>query len=71
MKLSYFPETDTLYIELAQGQGADAAEIGEGIVGDFDADGRLVGLEIEHASTRVDVTRLKTDGLPIAKLLAA
>lgn len=71
MKLSYFPDTDTLYIELSAGPGHDAAEIGEGIVADFASDGRMIGIEIEHASAKVDVTRLETLGLPIAQSLAA
>lgn len=71
MKLSYFAETDTLYVELASGTASDGAEISDGVVADYDGEGRLLGLEIEHASTRIDVTRLETIGLPIAHLLAA
>lgn len=71
MKLSYFPDTDTLYIEFATGEGHDAIEIGDGVVADFTSDGRMIGIEVEHASAKVDVTRLETTGLPIAQLLAA
>ena len=71
MKLSYFAETDTLYAERATGEALDGAEITDGIVAEFDRDGRLLGLEIDHASTRLDVARLETVGLPIATLLAA
>lgn len=71
MKLSYFAETDTLYVELTVGTAAEAEEISAGVVADYDSEGRLLGLEFEHASTRLDVTRLETVGLPIAQLLAA
>ena len=71
MKLSFYPETDTLYIELATGVAVDATEVSDGVVADFDAGGRLLGLEIEGASARVDVQRLELTGLPIARLLAA
>ena len=71
MKLSYFADTDTLYVELATGAARDGQEISEGVVADYDEAGRLLGLEIEQASTRLDVTRLETVGLPIAQLLAA
>lgn len=71
MKLSYFADTDTLYVELASGTASDGAEITEGVVADYDGQGRLLGLEIEQASKRIDVTRLETVGLPIAQLLAA
>lgn len=71
MKLSYFPDTDTLYIELATGTSVDATEVSDGVVVDYDGEGRIIGIEIEQASTRVDVKRLETSGLPIAQLLAA
>lgn len=71
MKLSYFAETDTLYVELAVGAAVEAEEISAGVVADYDSEGRLLGLEFEQASTRLDVTRLETVGLPIAQLLAA
>lgn len=71
MKLSYFADTDTLYVELAAGESRASEEISDGVVADYDGEGRLLGLEIEHASTRIDVTRLETVGLPIGQLLAA
>lgn len=66
MKLSYFADTDTLYVQLASGDASDGAEISDGVVADYDAAGRLLGLEIEQASTRLDITRLDTSGLPVA-----
>ena len=55
MELSCRADTDTLYVELSARPGVDAAEISDGVVADFDAEGRLVGLWIEQASSRVDV----------------
>ncbi len=46
MKIEYFPETDSLYIELADCPGADTREIEEGIVLDIDENGKAVGLDI-------------------------
>ena len=43
MKLHYYPETDSLYIELAIAPGTEVREIVEGLVADFDADGNVVG----------------------------
>ena len=71
MKLSYFADTDTLYVELAAGTSAESEEISDGVVADYGGEGQLLGLEIEHASRRIDVTRLETVGLPIGRLLAA
>lgn len=66
MKLHYDNETDSLYIELSPAPGADAREIADGLVADFDADGNLVGLDIQHARAKLDLTTLDAPGLPLA-----
>lgn len=45
MKLHYYPETDSLYVELASTPSAEAREIVEGLIADFDANGNVVGLD--------------------------
>ncbi len=64
MKLNYFPETDSLYIELADRPGADAEEIRPGIVLDLDAAGAVVGIDIERASQVLDLSSVVTTNLP-------
>jgi uncharacterized protein YuzE len=64
MKLQYYPETDSLYIELAAAAGAQAREIVEGLVADFDAAGNIVGLDIDHASRKLDLSKIETIALP-------
>ena len=64
MKLQYFPETDSLYIELADRPGADAEEIRPGIVLDLDEAGVPVGIDIERASLLLDLSRVDTTNLP-------
>jgi uncharacterized protein YuzE len=64
MKLHYYPETDSLYIELTSAPGAEAREIVEGLVVDFDANGNVVGLDIDHASRKLDLSRIETIALP-------
>jgi uncharacterized protein YuzE len=59
MKLHYYPDTDSLYIELSPGSAADSREVAKGVVLDFGADGRLVGIDVDHASDKVDLSRLK------------
>ena len=66
MKLHYYPETDSLYIELTSAPGAEAREIVEGLVVDLDADGNVVGLDIDHASRKLDLTKVETIALPPA-----
>jgi uncharacterized protein YuzE len=64
MKLHYYPETDSLYIELKSGPGAEAREIVEGLVVDFDANGEVVGFDIDHASRKLDLSKVETVALP-------
>jgi uncharacterized protein YuzE len=66
MKLHYYPETDSLYIELMKTPGAEAREIVEGLVVDFDAAGNVVGFDIDHASRKLDLSKVETVALPPA-----
>jgi uncharacterized protein YuzE len=66
MKLRYYPETDSLYIELNGAPGAEAREIVEGLVVDLDANGDVVGFDIEHASRKLDLSKVETIALPPA-----
>ena len=64
MKLSYHADTDSLYIDLASRPSAVSREISEGVVLDYDSDGRLVGIDIDNASTKVDLDKLILSSLP-------
>jgi uncharacterized protein YuzE len=66
MKLHYYPETDSLYIELKSTPGAEAREIVEGLVVDLDANGDVVGFDIDHASRKLDLSKVETIALPPA-----
>ena len=68
MKLRYYPETDSLYLDLSERVSADSREIAPGVVLDFDAAGRLVGIDIDHASQIVDLSRLEAEQLPISSV---
>ncbi len=71
MKLHYYPETDSLYIELEPEPGTETREITDGLNVDLNAKGEVVGLDIDHASTTLDLTTLETEGLPTRKTRAA
>ncbi|MBK5199140.1 MAG: DUF2283 domain-containing protein [Methyloceanibacter sp.] len=64
MKLHYYPETDSLYIELKSTPGTEARDIVEGLVVDFDAKGEVVGFDIDHASKKLDLSVVETVALP-------
>ncbi len=51
MIFEYHPETDMLYIKLVEGISTESEEVAPGIVLDFDAHNRVIGVEIEDAST--------------------
>ena len=64
MKLNYYPDTDSLYIDLSGRPSSESREISEGVVLDYDADGRLVGIDIDTASNKIELHRLILSKLP-------
>jgi uncharacterized protein YuzE len=64
MKLNYLPETDSLYIDLSEKTSVETREISEGILLDYDADGHLVGIDIDNASNKVQLKDLILSKLP-------
>jgi uncharacterized protein YuzE len=68
MRFHYYPETDSLYIDLAERPGTEVREIAPGINLDFDGEGNLVGIDIDHASRVVNLERLEAESLPISRL---
>ena len=72
MKLNYFAETDSLYIDLSELPSASSKEISEGVVLDYDAKGNLVGIDIDNASRKVELKQLVLNKLPASiKTVAA
>ncbi|MGO8798290.1 MAG: DUF2283 domain-containing protein [Roseiarcus sp.] len=71
MKLHYYSETDSLYIELSGRPGVETREIAEGLVADIDAQGAVVGFDIDGASKKLDLTTLETIALPVKTTRAA
>jgi uncharacterized protein YuzE len=65
MKLTYYPETDSLYIDFVSTASVESHEISPGVVMDYDAAGNLVGIDIDNASKKVNLCELMTNRLPI------
>lgn len=64
MKLNYYPETDSLYIDLSEKTSVESKEISEGIALDYDAEGNLVGIDIDNDSKKVHLKELTLSKLP-------
>ena len=64
MKLNYHPETDSLYIDLSEKTSVETREMSEGIQLDYDVDGHLVGIDIDNASSKVQLKDLILSKLP-------
>lgn len=52
MTITYFPETDTLYIELSDAPIVETRDVDEDVLVEFDAEGRLCAITVEHARER-------------------
>ena len=70
MKLHYYPETDSLYVEFKSTPGAETIEVTQGLNVDVDAAGEVVGLDIDHASRRLDLGTLEATALPLHTIKA-
>ncbi len=64
MRLQYYPETDSLYIDLSSRPSAESREVSAGVVLDYDVRGILVGIDIDNASSKLDLSELTVQRLP-------
>ena len=65
MKLNYYEETDSLYIDLSSKTSVESKAVSEGVVLDYDAGGNLVGIDIDNASTKLDLKEIDINKLPV------
>jgi len=71
MKFNYYPETDSLYIDLSEKSSSDSIEVSPGVVADYDEQGNIVGIDIDNASTKINLNTLETHSLPFKKMIAS
>lgn len=67
MKLNYYSETDSLYIDMSEAPSVDSKPVSDGVVLDYDKDGNLVGIDIDNASKKIDLAELVLNKLPMKK----
>ena len=62
--MNYYPDTDSLYIDLIDHASTESKEVSEGVVLDYDAEGNLVGIDIDNASKKLDFKELILSQMP-------
>jgi uncharacterized protein YuzE len=68
MKINYYPETDSLYIDLSSKASVESREVSEGVVLDYDEAGNLVGVDIDHASKKMNISEIVLGPLPLENM---
>ena len=63
MKVQYFEDTDTLYIEFQDREISETRDLDENTLLDFDSEGNVCAITFEHASQRTDINNLQVDGI--------
>ena len=63
MKITYFQDTDTLYIEFRTSQVAETRELDENTLLDLDAAGNVCAITLEHASARTEAQQVTLEGI--------
>ncbi len=63
MKICYFDDTDTLYIEFREAEIAATQDLDDDTLLDIDSHGNIIAITMEHASVRADMQSLTLKGL--------
>ncbi len=69
MILEFNQGSDMLYIRLQAGTSIESEEVAPGVVLDYNKQNQVVGIEIEDASQKIDLTRLEVNALPLVNLV--
>jgi uncharacterized protein YuzE len=65
MNINYHADTDSLYIDLSSNTSIESREVAEGIVLDYDTNGNLVGIDIDNASKKLNLSEIIINKLPV------
>ena len=63
MKVKYFKDTDTLYIEFRELGIVESRDLDENTLLDLDSEGNVCAITFEHASARTDVQQVTLEGI--------
>ncbi|MBW2198518.1 MAG: DUF2283 domain-containing protein [Deltaproteobacteria bacterium] len=67
MKIAYYPNTDSMYIDFSPKDSVESKEVSPGVVLDYDVDGNITGIDIDNASKKLDLKELILSKIPVDK----
>lgn len=65
MRIRYFKDTDTLYIEFRDRPVAETRDLDENTLLDVDADGNICAITVEHASSRAGIPEFSYEEITV------
>jgi len=71
MKMRYYKDTDSLYIDLSEKTSTESLEVAPGIVIDFDENNNVVGIDIDRASKILNLSELEVADIPSKKFIVS
>lgn len=69
MRMKYYKDTDSLYIDLSERPSSESLEVAPGIVLDFDEQNHIVGIDIDNASQILNLSELEISSIPSKKFV--
>jgi uncharacterized protein YuzE len=67
MKIAYYSDTDSMYIDLSEKPSKESREVSPGVVLDYDEDGNIAGIDIDNASRKLNLKELVLSKVPVDK----
>jgi len=71
MKMRYYKDTDSFYIDLSEKASTESLEVAPGIVVDFDENNNIVGIDIDRASKILSLSELEVADIPSKKFVVS
>ena len=69
MRIKYYKDTDSLYIDLSEKDSKESLEVTPGIVIDFDENNNITGIDIERASQILNLSQFEVFDFPSKKVI--
>jgi uncharacterized protein YuzE len=67
MKIAYYLDTDSMYIDLSEKPSTESREVSPGVVLDYDEEGNIAGIDIDNASRKLNLRELVLNKISVDK----